>query len=295
MNKSKLLKNKTFISIISITIILLVVFISRELSHSKNNESFKVSIEELENKISEREQELLLIQEEKERLEQELGSTIEELEENEEVLDDLDKRNKEILELITIDKELLQKYSKVSFLNEHYSPTKVSSIDKEFWINDSKLIDVSSRIKNHLEDLLEDAKDDDVDIRVASGYRSFGTQSSLKASYLIQYGSGANTFSADQGYSEHQLGTAVDFTSPEISNGLTISFETTEAFEWLEDNAWKYGFILSYPEGNQYYQYEPWHWRFVSKDLARYLKNEDIGFYDMDQRDIWEYLQDFYK
>jgi D-alanyl-D-alanine carboxypeptidase len=102
------------------------------------------------------------------------------------------------------------------------------------------------------------------------------------------YGSGANTFSADQGYSEHQLGTTVDITD-ETVGGTYASFAQTEAYEWLLDNAYKHGFILSYPEGNEFYIFEPWHWRFVGTDLARDLQRSDDDFYTMDQREIDKY------
>jgi D-alanyl-D-alanine carboxypeptidase len=291
---NKVFKNKTFISTIAISAIIIILLISREFRLLDKIKNLESDLSSVENVLSEKENVIQILIKEKTKLEDELGQTVEELEDLDEQLGEEAKRNKEILNLITIEEELLQKYSKVSFLNEHYSPKNLESVDKDFWTNPNKLIDVDARVHPFLEDLLEDAEDDGIDLKVTSGYRSFGTQSSLKASYLVQYGSGANTFSADQGYSEHQLGTAVDFTSSENGGALNISFEETEAFKWLEDNAHKYGFIMSYPQGNTYYQYEPWHWRFVSRDLADDLHDNDKNFYDLDQRDIWEYLADFF-
>jgi len=136
---------------------------------------------------------------------------------------------------------------------------------------------------------LGEAEADGINLWILSAYRSFGTQSSLKSGYKITYGSGANAFSADQGYSEHQLGTTVDFTTSGIGGGFT-GFENTEAYQWLLDNAHRYGFTLSYPKGNAYYIFEPWHWRFVGTELARDLHGQDKGFYDLPQREIDEYL-----
>lgn len=188
------------------------------------------------------------------------------------------------------DPELLQKYSKIYFLNEHYAPSQFSEIDEDYRYPEDEVMHVHKQVWPFLENLLEAAHRDDVDIRVASAFRSFGEQSSLKSQYSVTYGAGsANQFSADQGYSEHQLGTTVDFTSVATGGGLD-GFNMTPAYEWLLDNAYKYGFVLSYPENNAYYVFEPWHWRFVGKDLARDLHRRDIGFYDMDQRDIDEYL-----
>lgn len=187
------------------------------------------------------------------------------------------------------DEELLQKYSKVYFLNEHYIPSDLSDIDKEWLYNEEREQQIHSKVEPFLEDMLEDALEDDVKIWITSAYRSWGTQANLKGAYTVRYGSGANAFSADQGYSEHQLGTTVDFTTEGLGGGLA-GFGNTEAYEWLLDNAHKYGFTLSYPEGNEFYVYEPWHWRFVGEDLARDLHEDDAGFYDWDQRKIDEYL-----
>ena len=96
---------------------------------------------------------------------------------------------------------------------------------------------------SYLEKMINRAKRDDVILKIVSAYRSFGTQSILKNNYLTTYGSGSNQFSADQGYSEHQLGTAVDITTPELGASLTVGFENTPAFVWLSKNAHKYGAV----------------------------------------------------
>jgi len=59
---------------------------------------------------------------------------------------------------------------------------------------------------------------------------------------------------------------------------LILKFNKTKAYQWLLNNAYKYGFILSYPENNEYYIYEPWHWRFVGIKLATKLHNENKFF-----------------
>src|SRR5262249_35620771 len=138
----------------------------------------------------------------------------------------------------------------------------------------------------HLEDLFEAAEDDGVNLRAASSYRSFDTQAILKGSYTVHYGTGANAFSADQGYSEHQLGTTLDFTTKEIGANWSSAFEGSDGYEWLIKNAYKFGFVISYPKGNTYYIYEPWHWRYVGEGLAKDLHDDGKSFYDLDQRTI---------
>lgn len=187
------------------------------------------------------------------------------------------------------DEELLQKYSKVYFLNEHYVPEKLSSIEKTYMYDESRDFQLHSSVIPYFNEMVEDAKADGVDLWVVSAYRSFATQGQLKSAYTVTYGSGANAFSADQGFSEHQLGTTIDFTTKGLGGGLD-GFGSTPAYEWLKNNAHKYGFTLSYPEGNSYYVYEPWHWRFVGEKLADDLKDQNAHFYDWDQRKIDGYL-----
>lgn len=206
----------------------------------------------------------------------------------EEELDDLDEKYDDLRKLQRTDSELLAKYSKVYFLSENYIPSSLIEIPQEYISNADKETFLRPAWK-FLRDMVDDARDDGVDITIVSGYRSFETQTALKSGYKVTYGYGANAFSADQGYSEHQLGTAVDF-STKATGGALDGFGNTPAFAWLQENAYKYGFILSYPSGNAYYQYEPWHWRFVGRKLADDLHDDKQSFYDLDQRDIDKYL-----
>lgn len=187
------------------------------------------------------------------------------------------------------DEELLMKYSKVYFLNENYVPARLSDIDAEYRAPSATNYMIHTDVLPHLKTLMAAAHDAGLNLLVASAFRSFDTQSTLKSAYSVTYGSGANAFSADQGYSEHQLGTAVDFTTVKLGANFS-PFATEPAYKWLLDNAYKYGFIISYPEGNSYYKYEPWHWRFVGVELASKLHEDDKHFYDLDQREIDKYL-----
>lgn len=187
------------------------------------------------------------------------------------------------------DEELLQKYSKVYFLNENYVPEDLTAIPPDYLYEKSREMKMHTKAFPFLQDMITVAARDGVELKIVSAYRSFGEQSALKNTYLVTYGSGANRFSADQGFSEHQLGTAVDFTTEEVSTNFS-AFKKSNGYNWLVQNAHKYGFILSYPEGNSYYQSEPWHWRFVGKTLAKMLREENKNFYDVDQRTIDNYL-----
>ncbi|MFH0846234.1 MAG: D-alanyl-D-alanine carboxypeptidase family protein [Patescibacteria group bacterium] len=192
--------------------------------------------------------------------------------------------------LTKTDPELLQKYSKVFFLNEHYAPARLTEIPNSYEYNEDKYSKIDSQVWPYLENLLKASIGDGEEIYIYSAYRSFDEQSALKDQYKVVYGSGtANQFSADQGYSEHQLGTTVDLITTGIG-GTLDGFGETSAYQWLLKNAYKYGFVLSYPDNNNYYIFEPWHWRFVGVKLATYLYNQGKNFYDLDQRTIDEYL-----
>ncbi len=79
------------------------------------------------------------------------------------------------------------------------------------------------------------------------------------------------SYSARPGYSEHQTGLCADLITDSMGGQLTEAFEETEAFLWLRENAYRFGFILRYPKGKEAvtgYTYEPWHYRFVGREAA---------------------------
>lgn len=192
------------------------------------------------------------------------------------------------------DPELLQKYSKIFFLNEHYVPERLVEIDKEYLYSEKRPESIHLLVWPRLKDLLDSAKKDGIALHIKSAYRSFSEQKSIKSAYTVVYGAGrTNQFSAEQGYSEHQLGTTADFITTGLG-GVLSGFENTQAYIWLQNNAHKYGFILSYPEGNKYYIFEPWHWRYVGRALANHLKIENKNFYDLEQREIDAYLANIF-
>lgn len=187
------------------------------------------------------------------------------------------------------DEELLKKYSKVYFLNEHYTPASLIAINSKYIYGEGEIEQIHAQVWPFLFELFQNAENAGVNLQIISAFRSFNTQEHLKDSYKVVYGTGANQFSADQGYSEHQLGTAVDFTTPALGSDFS-AFEHTSAYGWLLSNAYKYGFTLSYPKDNAYYIFEPWHWRFVGVGLAEALQRDGLHFYDLDQRIIDGYL-----
>lgn len=113
-----------------------------------------------------------------------------------------------------------------------------------------------------------------------SGYRSYERQKNIYTSNLAVKGEmHTSLYSAKPGQSEHQTGLAMDISSPSVQSALTTDVENTPEGKWLGENAAAYGFILRYPAGKEHitgYAYEPWHFRYVGKNLAAYLKKEGL-------------------
>ena len=111
-------------------------------------------------------------------------------------------------------------------------------------------------------------------LQIVSAYRSYSTQIATFNHWVAVSGRAeALLASARPGHSEHQLGTAIDFTSRYGTDPWYYSdWGTTAAGRWLATNAWKYGFVMSYPKGKSpsktCYKYEPWHFRYVGRDAA---------------------------
>ncbi len=256
------------------------------LRHQENDED----ISELKERLGETSKSLSQTAADLKNAQEDLDSALSRAAEVEEQVGEITGTVSTLEKLSQTDPELLQKYSKVFFLNEHYAPPRLVEIPSEYRYSANKVETIHYRVWPFLRRLLDRAKRDGVEIYVKSAYRSFEEQRSTKSSFSVTYGAGtANTFSADQGYSEHQLGTTVDFITKGL-NGQLDGFEKTNAYQWLIANAHNYGFTLSYPPNNQYYIFEPWHWRFVGEDLAEDLHDDGKYFYDLDQRDIDKYL-----
>lgn len=112
-----------------------------------------------------------------------------------------------------------------------------------------------------------------------SGYRSYATQSYTYNLQVTRYGKKvAENLAAHPGYSEHQTGLAADVSTTALGCKIT-NFGKSAASAWIAQNAWRYGFIVRYPNGQTAttgYQYEPWHLRFVGIELATKMRDAKI-------------------
>ncbi|MBU5335827.1 M15 family metallopeptidase [Intestinibacter bartlettii] len=138
--------------------------------------------------------------------------------------------------------------------------------------NNKKLFDEATDAFNNMQ---QDALKDGISINIVSRYRSYDVQSWLYKNYKKTY-SDVDTFSAKPGFSEHQTGLAFDVNGLDPQTSVKDKFEFTKEYEWLKNNAYKYGFILRYPKGKSYvtgYKFEPWHYRYVGTNISYVLKD----------------------
>ena len=141
---------------------------------------------------------------------------------------------------------------------------------------------VDSRIAGSLRQMIAEAADNDgIELMVISGYRPAQRQAELHNAQIqrfIGYGQNreeavatASTIVLPPGTSEHQTGLAVDIVSP-AHQTLNDAFADTDAGRWLQQNSWRYGFILRYPRDSMGITgviFEPWHFRYVGVEHAR--------------------------
>jgi D-alanyl-D-alanine carboxypeptidase len=111
-----------------------------------------------------------------------------------------------------------------------------------------------------------------LEMQSQSAYRSYSAQVSTYSNWVASLGqAGADLTSARPGHSEHQTGLAIDISAKPAKCSLDQCFADTPQGQWLAANAWKYGFVLRYPDGYTHitgYEFEPWHYRYVGLELA---------------------------
>lgn len=110
-----------------------------------------------------------------------------------------------------------------------------------------------------------------LNIWIQSGYRPQSLQVRLYDDYVSRDGKAeADTYSSRPGHSEHQTGLCFDL------NSITDAFASTQEGKWVNENAYRYGFIIRFPKGKEKYtgyKYESWHLRYVGTELSYKLYN----------------------
>lgn len=161
-------------------------------------------------------------------------------------------------------------------LDENYVPKNLVKVDVDFSpesTEEEKYMTEESA--NALENMFQGALSDNIILKGLSGYRSYETQKGLY-NYNIEINGQSYTdnFVAPPGGSEHQLGEAMD-----VATSYGWIYEGCDEALWLAQNAHKYGFIIRYEKGKENltgYNYEPWHIRYVGKDVAKEIYKEKL-------------------
>ena len=178
------------------------------------------------------------------------------------------------------DLSMLMNVNKFYALSETYTPENLKNIGLTYAYDEegeNKLIDYAY---DKFLELWQAANDQGFYLMVTSSYRDYESQKEIYDYRVSNWGERkADETAARPGHSEHQTGLVIDMTSK--TEPLADSFTDSEAYKWLKENAYKYGFIERYPEGKTYltgYSPESWHWRYVGLEAAKTMHDEDITF-----------------
>lgn len=189
---------------------------------------------------------------------------------------DEDYYDKDTVKKTDISKKELMLVNKFNYLDENYAPDDIVKVSVQFAYGDNE---IKKEVYEKFRSMYNDAKKEGLYLIITSSYRDYNFQKELWDSYANQKGDEwADSVSARAGYSEHQTGYTLDIVTYKANMS---SFEKTDEFKWLQDNAYKYGFILRYPKDKEDitgYSYESWHYRYVGKDVATKIKKLGITF-----------------
>ena len=223
--------------------------------------------------------------------------------------------NKNLVEFLKYDyfkPEFYDRYQ--SYFNGDYSDTLIKvniGLDKDFYSNPNEVKEFSTTMivnkynkldesfvppilmeldncSNGGEYLTKEAKDafdklckasieNGLSLGTTSAYRSYQDQENTYKNYVKTNGEEyAKKYASMPGYSEHQTGLAID-----VKSTVASPFKITKEYKWMLENAYKYGFILRYPENKEEitgFNGETWHFRYVGEDIAKYIKEHDITY-----------------
>jgi len=182
---------------------------------------------------------------------------------------DIDLSNEEASSLDVI----VNKYYKLS---SNYEPSDLTKINSKYSSGNNQKLRKEAASK--FEEMALAMANNGLKIYAGSTYRTYNYQLGLYNRYVLANGfADAETFSARAGYSEHQLGLAVD-----ILNGKwNYLSENDEEYNWLINNSYKYGYILRYPRNKEYvtgYMFEDWHFRYLGVELATKVYESNLTY-----------------
>lgn len=165
--------------------------------------------------------------------------------------------------------------NKYNYLGDDFVPDDLKKISKDYASSDD--IRINSKVMNAFISMYDKALEDGYKLVVNSGYRSYQEQADIMDTYFNLYGQNyVDNYVAKPGYSEHQTGLGMDIGSRD-----TKIFAESDEYDWMLENAHKYGFILRYPSWGEHITLinaEPWHYRYVGEEVATYIYENDMTF-----------------
>lgn len=179
------------------------------------------------------------------------------------------------------DPVVIKEYSDEVLVNKHrqlskdYEPSDLVKIDAKYAALKNQK---ASRIAvNAFISMYKAAEKEGYGLVINSSYRSYDDQEEICNQYKELYGdSYVQKYVALPGFSEHQTGLAFD-----IGSTKSNVFANSKEYEWVQDNAYKYGFIQRFPKGYEDitgFRAEPWHYRYVGKKIAKYIYENKITY-----------------
>lgn len=166
-------------------------------------------------------------------------------------------------------------------LPEDYAPSDLVRLYETPRLKVLFPICVRNDVRGALEQLSLAAQRDGIYLGITSGYRDFDTQEWMLNHWLKIQGDGAFYEVSLSGLSEHHLGTAVDFTGKSISYAsVSPNFKDSKEYKWLNENAYLWGFVESYPEHEKSftgYKGEAWHFRYVGAETAYIIQGQGVN------------------
>lgn len=182
--------------------------------------------------------------------------------------------------------DLLVVVNKYNHLPKSYKPNDLVNIDGAY----NNQVQVRKILKEPFKKLQEDALKNGIKLMPTTAFRSETFQKTLYDNYVSKDGiKKADTYSARPGYSEHQTGLAIDLKNMDLGSNIRL---TDENYEWLSNNAYKYGFIIRFPEEKidiTQYQFENWHIRYVGLEHAKIIYENKLSLEEYIDLYIKEY------
>ena len=186
------------------------------------------------------------------------------------ILDNMDAFKADLAGVLEEESRFFIIADKSHLLTADYDPGELVLLDGKGIKVNKKGMKLEKVTFEALKRMLDDSAREGLSLMVSSAYRDYKYQVGLYNYYISKYGKEqTDTFSAPPGASQHQLGTVVDF------NDVENTFAGTKEEKWLSENAWKYGFSLSFPKGYEDvtgYSWESWHFRYVTRSGAEFQK-----------------------